>query len=314
MAILMFEFARKFKVFDYRLLVKELIGPLWFLYDIVYLLLAILIIAIMASATGEILGMTLGLNYWAGVILIVLVVGILNFYGKGLIERFKTLGTVMLMLGYIIFAILVVSTTWESALEVFRSGDTSYMPGKVSVFTVIWSGILYVGYNLAVYPAALFTIKRQISRKDAVIAGLFSGLLMTFPWFLTYVSLLGHYPNADVLGSTVPWLVMLDGFPLIVIIIFGVVVGWTLIETASGMIHAFIDRLESQIKDMSNKELNSKQKGGIAVGTLVLAVLMAQFGIIDLISKGYTAMAYGMIAVFALPLLTIGVYKIFFQK
>src|SRR5690606_21353874 len=122
----------------------------WFLYDIVYLLLAILIIAIMASATGEILGMTLGLNYWAGVILIVVVVGILNFYGKGLIERFKTLGTVMLMLGYIIFAILVISSTWESAIEVLRSGDTSYIPGKVSAFAVLWSGILYVGYNLAV--------------------------------------------------------------------------------------------------------------------------------------------------------------------
>lgn len=314
MSILMFEFARKFKVFDYRLLVKELIGPLWFLYDIVYLLLAILIIAIIASATGEILGMTLGLNYWVGVILIIAVVGILNFYGKGLIERFKTLGTVLLMLGYIIFAILVISTTWEGAVEVLRSGDTSFMPGKVSILAVIWTGVLYVGYNLAVYPAALFTIKRQISRKDAIIAGFFSGLLMTFPWFLTYISLLGHYPNEDVLGSTVPWLVMLEGFPIIVIVIFGFVVGWTLIETASGMIHAFIDRLESQLKDMQSKELNAKQKGGIAVGALILAVLLAQVGIIDLIAKGYTIMAYGMIIVFALPLLTIGVYKMFFQK
>lgn len=314
MSILMFEFARKFKVFDYRLLVKELIGPLWFLYDIVYLLLAILIIAIIASATGEILGITLGLNYWVGVILIIAVVGILNFYGKGLIERFKTLGTVLLMLGYIIFAILVISTTWEGAVEVLRSGDTSFMPGKVSILAVIWTGVLYVGYNLAVYPAALFTIKRQISRKDAIIAGFFSGLLMTFPWFLTYISLLGHYPNEDVLGSTVPWLVMLEGFPIIVIVIFGFVVGWTLIETASGMIHAFIDRLESQLKDMQSKELNAKQKGGIAVGALILAVLLAQVGIIDLIAKGYTIMAYGMIIVFALPLLTIGVYKMFFQK
>ena len=314
MSILMFEFARKFKVFDYRLLVKELIGPLWFLYDIVYLLLAILIIAIIASATGEILGITLGLNYWVGVILIIAVVGILNFYGKGLIERFKTLGTVLLMLGYIIFAILVISTTWEGAVEVLRSGDTSFMPGKVSILAVIWTGVLYVGYNLAVYPAALFTIKRQISRKDAIIAGFFSGLLMTFPWFLTYISLLGHYPNEDVLGSTVPWLVMLEGFPIIVVIIFGFVVGWTLIETASGMIHAFIDRLESQLKDMQSKELNAKQKGGIAVGALILAVLLAQVGIIDLIAKGYTIMAYGMIIVFALPLLTIGVYKMFFQK
>ncbi|MEI3605613.1 hypothetical protein SPD48_07905 [Pseudogracilibacillus sp. SE30717A] len=314
MAILMFEFSRKFQLFNYRTLLRELIGPFWFLFDIVYLLLAILIIAIMASATGEILNSTLGMNYWVGVILIIVIVGILNFYGKGLIERFKTLGTLSLMIGYVIFATLVIGTTWESALEVLRSGDTSFVTGKVSVFAVLWSGILYVGYNLAVYPAALFSIKRQQSIKDSIIAGIVGGILMTFPWFLTYFSLLGHYPKEEVLGATVPWLVMLDGFPLIVIIIFGVVVGWTLIETASGMIHAFVDRLDSQIKDIANQELTDLQKGGIAVGTLILAVILAQVGIIDLISKGYTAMAYAMIVVFAVPLLTIGVYKIFFKK
>lgn len=314
MAILMFEFARKFKGYDYRALLKELIGPFWFLFDIVYLLLAILIIAIMASATGEILHETLGFHYWAGVILIIVIVGILNFYGKGLIERFKTFGTLALMIGYVVFATLVISSTWEHAFDVLKSGDTSFMTGNVSIFAVLWTGILYVGYNLAVYPAALFSIKRQTSRKDAVLAGLIAGVLMTIPWFLTYFSIMGHYPSEEVLGATVPWLVMLQGFPVIIMVIFGVVVGWTLIETASGMIHAFVDRLDAQMQDFSKKRLTATQKGAIAVGTLILAVILAQVGIIDLISKGYTAMAYAMIVVFAIPLLTIGVYKIFFQK
>src|SRR5690625_1891331 len=314
MAILMFEFARKFKQYDYRGLLKELIGPFWFLFDIVYLLLAILIIAIMASATGEILHETLGFHYWAGVILIIVIVGILNFYGKGLIERFKSFGTLALMIGYVIFAALVISSTWEQALDVLKNGDTSFISGDISIFVVLWTGILYVGYNLAVYPAALFSIKRQTSRKDAILAGLIAGLLMSVPWFLTYFSILGHYPSEDVLGATVPWLVMLQGFPLVFMIIFGVVVGWTLIDTASGMIHAFVDRLDAQMHDMIKKRLTAAQKGMIAVGTLILAVVLAQVGIIDLISKGYTAMAYAMIVVFAIPLLTIGVYKIFFQR
>lgn len=314
MAILMFEFARKFRSYDYRSLLKELIGPFWFLFDIVYLLLAILIIAIMASATGEILHETLGFHYWAGVILIIIIVGILNFYGKGLIERFKTFGTLALIIGYVIFATLVISSTWEQAVEVLRSGDTSFIAGDISIFAVLWTGILYVGYNLAVYPAALFSIKRQTSRKDAVLAGVIAGILMTVPWFLTYFSIMGHYPSEEVLGATVPWLVMMKDVPLFFIVLFGVVVGWTLIETASGMIHAFVDRLEAQLNELANKTLSSTQKGSIAVGTLILAVVLAQVGIIDLISKGYTAMAYAMIVVFAIPLLTIGVYKIFFQK
>lgn len=314
MAILMFEFARKFKVFEYRAFLKKLIGPFWFLFDIVYLLLAILIIAIMASATGEILNSTLGMNYWVGVLLIIVITGILNFYGKGLIERFKTFGTLSLMLGYLLFAGLVISSTWQDASQVLSSGDTSYVPGGVSILAVLWTGVLYVGYNLAVYPAALFSIKRQRSRKEAVIAGIVGGVLMTTPWFLTYFSLMGFYPSEEVFGASVPWLVMLDGYSVIVIIIFGIVVGWTLVETASGMIHAFVDRLEAQVKDLANKSLTPAQKGLIAVGTLILSVILAQVGIIDLISKGYTFMAYCMIAVFAIPLLTIGVYRIFFQK
>lgn len=209
---------------------------------------------------------------------------------------------------------IVISSTWSDASQVLSSGDTSYVPGEVSIMAVLWTGVLYVGYNLAVYPAALFSIKRQRSRKEAVIAGIIGGVLMTTPWFLTYFSLMGFYPSEEVFGASVPWLVMLEGTPAIVIIIFGIVVGWTLVETASGMIHAFVDRLEAQVKDIANKSLTSAQKGLIAVGTLILSVILAQVGIIDLISKGYTFMAYCMIAVFAIPLLTIGVYKIFFQK
>src|SRR5699024_12070384 len=107
---------------------------------------------------------------------------------------------------------------------------------------------------------------------------------MSVPWFLTYFSILGHYPSEEVLGATVPWLVMLQGFPLVFIIIFGVVVGWTLIERASGMIHAFVVRLDARMHDMIKKRLTAAQKGMFAVGTLILAIVLAQVGFIDIIS------------------------------
>ena len=112
MAMLTFELARRFNAYDYRTLLKQLIGRGWILYDIIYLLLAILIIAVMASATGEILSRTLGTGYWVGVLAITLAVGLLNFYGEKLIERFKTFGTLALFCGYAIFGALVISSTW----------------------------------------------------------------------------------------------------------------------------------------------------------------------------------------------------------
>ena len=52
------------------------------------------------------------------------------------------------------------------------------------------------------------------------------------------------------------------------------------------------------------------QNAVLTVVVLAAAVVLSKFGIIDLISKGYNAMSYGLMIVFILPLLTIGIYKI----
>lgn len=309
MAFLMFEIARRFQAFDYRTLLQRLIGPFYWLFDIVYILLAILIIAIMASATGEILSETLGLNYWVGVILMIVIVGLLNFYGEGLIEQFKSYGTAALYAGYILFALLVISQNWDQVTETMSTGDHSLHP-DVSVLAVLWTGILYVGYNLAVYPAALFTARRQTRLRQTVIAGGIAGVLMTVPWFLTYFALMGHYPDEEIFGATVPWLEMLSAEALWVVVVFGIVVGWTLVETATGMIYALVARVDQSLVDAERKPMSRSMAGGLSVVTLVLALVLAQVGIIDLVAKGYTAMAYAMIAVFGIPLLVRGTYLI----
>lgn len=309
MAFLMFEMARRFRAYDYRSLVKQFLGPFWFLFDIIYFLLAILIIAIVIAATGSILESTIGLNYWVGVAIISIVAGLLNFYGDKLIERFKTFGTVALFTGYIIFAILVISSTWGDIGEVFASGNTSFA-GDFTMWSIIWSGIIYVGYNLAVYPAALFTVKRQKSMKDTFIGGMVAGVLMTVPWFLTYFALMGFYPNEEVFNAEVPWLQMLNGYGVWVAIIFGIVVGWTLIETATGMIHAFIDRVNYNLEEVGKKPMSKGMDGTVAIIALVLSAILSGIGISDLVSTGYTVLGYAMLIVYGIPLLLIGSYRI----
>ena len=313
-SILTFEFARIFKTYNYKSLVEKLIGKGWILYDVVYILLAILIIAVMASATGEIVESTIGIPYWGGVFGVVVIVGILQFYGSWLIERFETYGTIALYIGYIIFGVIVISATWSHAKEVFATGNTSFV-SNASIPSILWTGVVYVGYNLAVYPATLFTLKRQTTRKETVWSGIIAGVLMTIPWFLTYFAVMGFYPNADILGASVPWLAMMQGIAGPgVVAIFGVVVGWTLIETSTGIIHGLLNRIDAVLVEKNKPELTAKQNATITVGVLLLATILAKVGIIGLIAKGYTLMAYGMILVFLVPILTVGVYKIFTHK
>ena len=310
-AALTYELIRLTKAYDFKTFMKTIGGPLWIVFDIVYLLFMVVIIAVMASATGNIVEQTLGLNYWVGVVAITVVVAILNFYGSRLIERFETLGTVALYAGYIIFAVLVIGTFGKNISTVFANHDTSFIGGSVSAGKALWSGVLYCAYNLVVMPATFFTIERQTRRVESVVSGIIGGVLATIPWFLTYFAVMCFYPNPDVLGASVPWLAMMQGTAgPVVIAIFGIVMGWTLIETSTGIIHAALERVNNGLKEAHKPPMTGKQQAILTIIVLVGSMVLSKVGIIDLIATVYNALSYAFLAIYVLPLITVGVYKI----
>ena len=48
----------------------------------------------------------------------------------------------------------------------------------------------------------------------------------------------------------------------------------------------------------------------VAGGALLISLFLASFGITALVAKGYGTLAWGYLIVYFIPLLTIGVYKI----
>ncbi len=311
---LAYEFARVTKRYDYRTFVRELVGPLWPLFDVLYVVMVVVVIAVVSAASGNVFVEVLGLPYWVGIAAVIAMVGAINAAGRQVIERFKTIGSVLLYLGYVLFAGLVLSQTWGNVERTFATSDTSYFAETIPLSTLIFTGILYAGYNLAGIPSVLFVLDRQTERREALWAGVITGLLSTIPFTLTYLAVLGFYPDPDVLGANVPWLVMLrraGGSGLVAF--YAVVVLWTLVETSVGMIHAIIDRISVNRVEAGGAELSPSQSAAITVGFLVAAAILSQLGLIALVAQGYTAMAYGFLALFALPLLTIGVRRMFFS-
>lgn len=313
-AALAFEFARINRVYDYKGFVKRLIGPLWPVFDVVYVMMVIVTIAVVSAASGRVVEEVLGLSYWVGVGLVIVVVGALMAGGRSIIERFKTVGSVLLYVGFVVFAGLVLSQTWGNVETVFATGDVSY-EGSVSLGAVLFTGILYVGYNLGVMPATLFVLDYQTTRRQTVCAGIIAGVLGTAPFILTYLAVLGSYPDPEVLDAPVPWLVMLGkvgGAGLVSV--YAVVILWTLVETSTGMIHAVIHRIDANLEDLGRPVLTPLQAGILTVVVLIVAAILSRVGLIALVAKGYGAMAYAFLLLFALPLLTIGVVRIWRAK
>ena len=79
------------------------------------------------------------------------------------------------------------------------------------------------------------------------------------------------------------------------------------------MIHAFNERLAGGLRSLG-KTLPPWARPTIAVGLLLGALLLSRLGIIDLIAVGYGALTWVFIVVLAIPLFTIGAWKVFGPK
>lgn len=316
-AFLTFEICRIFKVYDYKNYIKQVIGPLWPVMDILTVLIAILLIAVMAAATGSIFEQV-GLPNILGSVVIILLCGLLNFRGSKTIEKFESIGTVLLYVGYILFTIIVLVKFGGHIGEVFSTMDTSAYDGKVTVGLCVWTGILYVAYNINAIPMGMFSLTRQTKRKETLVSGLIAGLLMVIPWFLSYFAMMCFYGNTSIVGAdvTTPWMEMIKavngGAPLLVL--FSIVMGWTLVETATGCIHMIIDRFDVALDEKGKGKMSDSKRGIVTVITLIAALILSRIGVVTLIERGYSLLSYGFILFYLLPTLIIGGYKIIKHK
>jgi uncharacterized membrane protein YkvI len=295
-----FEFSRRFKAYDYRTFFKKLLGPFWFLFEIIYAVQIFLVLAVIGSAAGIILRDNFGIPYIAGVFIMLAAVGFLTFKGKGLIENFLSVWSIILYLVYAAFFVVALLKFGPLIQKSFASG----------IILPKWAlgGFKYALYNLGTVPAVLFCLNHIESRKEAVTAGILGGFIGIIPGALFFVSVVGHYPG--VLPEEIPAVFLLQkaGVPLL-LIVFQLVLFGTLIETGTGFIHSVNERIRATLR-AKGKELLRWQRPLVALIMLLIALGISTFGLVNLIAKGYGSAAWGFLIAYIIPILTLGVYKI----
>jgi uncharacterized membrane protein YkvI len=120
--------------------------------------------------------------------------------------------------------------------------------------------------------------------------------------------MVGHYP--EILDERVPanYLLEILGSRTFQVA-FQVMLFGTLIETGTGLLHAVNERISGVMTDRQ-REMPAWLRPAVAVGFLVLGTVIAQFGLIGLIAKGYGTLTIAFIAVYVVPILTLGILKI----
>lgn len=296
-----FEFARVTGAYDYRQFCRALLGRGWVLFEIAFVILLLLILSVIASASGELVQSNFGLPPLVGTLGLMASIALLTFWGTEAIKRVLAGWSFLLYAIYAALFFMAFHNFGGMITEVYDAAsiDDGWVEG----------GILYSAYNLAVLPAVLFAVSGQASRREAMGSGLIAGLIAVVPAVLFFVAMMALYPgigdeavpvNALMAAINLPWFSF-----LFQIVIFG-----TFIETGSALLHSVNERLEASFAE-TGQHLPQYGRPLVAVAILTVAVLAGNYlGIIDLISKGYGVLTLVFIVVLVVPVLTIGVWRI----
>jgi uncharacterized membrane protein YkvI len=172
------------------------------------------------------------------------------------------------------------------------------------------SGVTYFGYNIVAAVIILPVLRHLSSDRDAVIAGVIAGPLTMLPALLFFIPMVAFYP--DVQGATLPsdYLLQRIGSPAFHLL-FQAMIFSALLESGTSSVHAINERIDHAWASRYGKELSHVQRLGIAVIVLIVCMFIAsRFGLVALIATGYRALAYILLATFILPLITVGLWKL----
>lgn len=297
-----FAFAQATRSFDYRSFFRALLGAQWWLFEAVYLLFLLLILAVFGAAAGAIGSAMTGQPPLVGTLLLMLGIVAFSTFGNVAIERLFKWASFFLYGVYALFLVI--------ALTAF--GDRIATQYAVPVATDGWalSGLTYAGYNVICAVMVLPIARHFTCRRDAVVAGLAAGPLAMLPALLFFVCMMAWYPQIGSAALPSDYLLQRMGQPLFHLL-FQAMIFLALLESGTGAVHAINQRVASAWQARSGRALTRVARLWIATALLVCAIFVAErFGLITLIAHGYRALAWAVLAVYVVPLLAIGVWRL----
>jgi len=278
--------------YEYRSFFQVILGRGWFLFEIVYALFVILIVAVYGAAAGAIGQALFGWSPIVGTLL--LSGGIAGFatFGNHAVERLFKWVSIALYLVYALFLLLALTRFGPLIAAHFA---------RPAVASPVWlaGGVTYASYNV-VGAVAILPMLRHIARpRDALIAGLVAGPMAMMPAIIFFVAMVAFYPA--IAGAPLPSDTILSALDIPLFhLAFQMMIFLALLESGTGAVHAINERVAATWR----RPLTRGIRLTMTAAMLLLCIFAAEhFGLVALIARGYRLLAIAIIAIFLLPLL-----------
>jgi len=297
-----FAYARMVGALDYRAFFTELLGPAWIAFEGAYILFVVLILAVFGASAGAIGAAMFGWPVFAGTLALALAILATVTLGNAAVEGvFKYVSFLL----YAVYAIFLALSLWRFG---DRIADGFAAPAPWSGWAS--GGLTYASYNIIGAVVILPVLRHLTGTRDAVVAGLIAGPLAMAPAILFFTCMIAFYPGIG--AETLPsdFLLRQLDVPLFHWA-FQMMIFAALLESGAGAVHAINERVAGVVRRRRGVELGAGARAAIAGGLLLVCMFVAdRVGLIALIASGYRLLAYLFLAVFVLPLLTIGLARL----
>jgi uncharacterized membrane protein YkvI len=302
-AALTFALARQLGAYDYRAFFKGLLGPAWVAFEAAYIVFVILILAVFGAAAAAIGAATFGWPEWAGSALLAVAIVAVTAWGTGAVEQMFKYVSILLYTVYGLFLILALASFGGLIGQGFAAApplSAGWMAG----------GITYASYNIVGAVVILPVLRHLTSQRDAVVAGLIAGPLSMLPAILFFVAMIAFYPaiGAETLPSDFLLRQMkVPGFH----ILFQMMILAALLESGAGAVHAINERISGAVESRGWPALGAGARALIGAVILTGCMFVAgEIGLVELIASGYRFLAWLFLAVFVVPLITLGTWRL----
>jgi uncharacterized membrane protein YkvI len=295
-----FEFARRFAAYDYRRFFRALLGPGWVAFEVLYLLMLTLVLAVICAAASKLIEEHLHVPGMLGIVVLLSLVAALEFFGKKWVT------------GVLAWKALILSVVFGAYFLIVIGRHGSEVVTELTRWEIRegWpvAALKYVLYSSVVIPVMLFSTKAIESRGQAMGAAALAAIIGVVPAVFLHLTFGAAYPA--VLTQDVPlhWMVLSLKMPWLTFAYVAVLLG-SLIDVAVGFIHSLNERIDGWTSERSGTVLRPVFRAGIAAMCLVLSMVVSLLGVVRLIAEGYGTLAWGFLLLFVLPLLTVGIYR-----
>lgn len=300
-------FARKHEVYDYRSYNNAFYGrfaPLFSnLFELLYLCVMCVAPAVAFATGGATLSTLAGLPYLLCTFLIGAFIFVVSVFGTDLVRKVASVLSICIIAGLLIVYVPNIIAGAGNIADTVSAMKAADLPFGKALYAAFVYGTFQLA-NVAVFVQHAKSFERpEDAGKSMALGTVLNALMM----IMVVLGIMTVYQNPEMSRQSVPTLFMVQQgvgskfmTPLIsVLIILGAV------STAVNMVAAMVKRIHDGLaKRRGNTETPGKITRTQILAALVCCIadfLIAQFGLLTLIQKAYSILAYLAIPVILVP-------------